>query len=71
MKKSTIQSVVYDYPTIKVIYNCPMNFHSAKLMIIAQINPDGELKNLVFEGDFLHLMVLGELEENRICSDMS
>lgn len=54
--RPTIQSIIYEYPNIKIYYNAPLNFHSAQFVVTAKMDPTGKLVSAEFEGRFFSPM---------------
>jgi hypothetical protein len=46
-----LQSIEYSYPHVIITYNCPMNFHSASMVIDCQLEA-GKIKSINLEGKF-------------------
>jgi hypothetical protein len=50
--RPTLQSIEYRYPHIQVSFNCPLSYHSAHLIIDAQVSPAGEVQSCELEVQF-------------------
>jgi len=48
--KPTLQSIEYHYPDVKITFNLPLNFHSAKFVVEAKVDRQGDVTSLILDG---------------------